>query len=152
MIKPTFENFLTHKQLVEVAENATIQEKWDFFAGIGDTIKEKYEDLYFQCHNLNNRLLKESDAQGYFWIVTSPEIGVIFEICDHGFKPNEDLRGMIGGVVPQGFPSLNFKGTVNAKWRLYTDLALTNEIIMGCNDKQEPFNHYACLHVENLVV
>ena len=156
-VAPTFEKFLNHKQIEDIADHAWLKETWDFNLSLGDTIKEKYESLYCKVVELNNKLVK-SGAKGYFWIVTSPEIASIFETCTWGYNPigcrefeEKNAIKHIGGVVPQGLAYIEYCGTLYSKWRLYKDSQLTEQIIVGCNDVMQPYTNYACLTIENFI-
>lgn len=151
--KPTFEKFFTSEELAEIARTAGTVACWDFNCALGDTIKEKYESLYVKLHEMTNLLLKKG-AAGYFWIAASPEVISIFETATAGFAPAPWDRGdIIGGVMPLGLPAVSYHGSVNLRWRLYSDSAMpTNMVLIGCNDKREDKSHYARLIVANFII
>jgi hypothetical protein len=154
-IKPTFDKFFTSEELLNIARTAGTVCTWDFVNCLGDTIKEKYESLYAKCHELTAVLLRKG-AAGYFWICCSPEVGSIFETACYGFAPvhcdkfSEDRQL---GVSPMGLSEQRYRGSINMKWRLYTDTEIPeNMLLIGCNDKIEDSSHYAKLMVANFII
>ena len=86
----------------------------------------------------------------------SPEVASVFETATVGFDPvssHEWHDNMAGGVHSQGLPEVGFIGTVNSKWRLYRNTEMDqNLILIGCNDRKEPYNHYARIKISNFII
>jgi hypothetical protein len=157
-IKPTFEKFFNHEELMEIAADAATVKTWDFNEALADTIREKFEALYVALIGLNNDLLAKG-AKGYFWIASSPEVLSIIETMCHNFTSESSIRRIhksIGGVNPQGLAEIYYCGSVNNRWRMYADTEMSklgNQIlIMGCNDTREPNDYYGRLRITNYVI
>jgi hypothetical protein len=160
-VKPTFKKFFDHEELIDIANKAGFTMGWDFNCALGDTIREKYESLYVKTVDMNNALIKKG-AAGYFWITTSSEVASIFETVTYGFTPisSEEWEAqgniaykMIGGVHPQGVPSVSYCGSINSKWRLYKDTEMpVGMLLMGCNDTREDSSHYGRMNIFNYVI
>ncbi len=105
--------------------------EWDFVTAEGETIKEKYEDLYMTVYKLSNAM-KDSFRNprlfnGPEWLVTGPEIASIFETATAGFHPAPFDRSRTDYGV-----GIEYVGTINARWRLYKDcLAPLDKILLG---------------------
>ncbi len=116
-VMPTFETFLTESQIKTAVKNAHIIEALDFNQLRGDTYKEKYEDFYLKILDVTNKLITNG-AKGYFWILTTTEVGNIFK-CVAGFAPNYDDVDKLNGQLPLGMPGIKYTGLISSKWRLY---------------------------------
>lgn len=154
--KPTFENFLTHQQLVRLCQEAMTVCCWDFNTSLGNTIREKYQSLHIKVNELTATLMKKG-AAGYFWIVTSPEISSIIETATYSFMSispsDEELAMIIQGHFPMGIKGIQLKGLLHSKWRIYVDAEWDLEsILVGCNDTIQPLEHYGRLAIANFVV
>jgi hypothetical protein len=57
------------------------------------------------------------------------------------------------GVAPFGIPEVQYRGTINARWRLYTDSEMPKDILLiGCNDEKEHPNHYGRMRIINFII
>jgi len=131
--------------------------EWDFAAALGDTIKEKHEQLYVKLveTSLGDKPKLEDDALEFTylspkhpwnlrefdknWILTSPQIASIFECATSGFYPEGYYPGYaeINGII--------YTGTINMRWRLYKTLLVPiNEIWLGFKDDDDktPFHEH----------
>lgn len=153
----TFEKFLSHEEVEELLMMARHVSVWDFNTSLGDSIKEKYETLCFKMMEMTNVLLR-SGAEGYFWIVASPEIASIFETACHGFYPitSEEFLKQYeeGKQIPMKLhDAVQYRGLVHSKWRLYVDPNITStQVLIGSNDKKGNPEHYARLSVANWII
>jgi hypothetical protein len=154
MVKPTFEQFLTHEELTTIAAKTPNVLVCNFNTFLGDTIKEKYESLFvIICKETN--LLLQRGAAGYFWIVSSPDVSSIFETVTTGYEPwpYAYTPHLLNGQYPMGLAAVDFCGVLNCKWRLYKNAAFpANQIIIGANDKLEDFDHYTKLKIANFII
>lgn len=113
---------------------ATIRTEWDFSDCLGDTIKEKYEALCEEVADLTvcirASVLKHDgpNFDGNCWMVTSPEIGSIFETATAGFEPSAS-RIECNGLI--------LVGEVEGRWRLFNHA--------GCRD-------YGCRDMDNDII
>lgn len=149
---PTFESFLNEEELQDIELNAKLRSVWDFNAALGDTIKEKYEHLFFKTSELTN-VLVSSGVAGYFWIVTSPEVASIFETATIGFYPAACGTDYKHGLIPMGIKKTELAGTINARWRLYKSSTVEpNNLIIGANDKFTNVSEYAVMKIENFII
>lgn len=153
--RPTFRNFFTHKQLMEIAADAATRTVWDFNTCLGNTIKEKYESLYVKVAELSG-ILEKKGAAGYLWIAASPEVTSIFETCTAGYYPSTSEEcdgGYYLGVRPIGLDQINYCGSVSNKWRLYKDSMMpVDMLVIGVNDKIEDNKHYGVMKIANFVI
>jgi hypothetical protein len=137
--------FLTHDDFMEIRKKAGTMTAFDWNCMDGNTIAEKYEPLYVKLVEVTNVVIRKGGS-GYFWIATSPEMATVFQ-STMAFKdsPTEYL--------PQGTGDIQWIGTVNRKWRLYTDPQFpVNEILIGCTEvaSAEP-KYFALMKVANFV-
>jgi len=103
-----------------IRNHAGIRANWDFATSFGDTIKEKYENLYVKIIELSSIIYSKTLLGGANWILTSPEIASIFETATAGFPCRKYDTPFI----------------VNNKWRLYKHKSLpVDELIMGYQGK-----------------
>lgn len=154
----TFEKFFCHTEVEELLANAGTVCVWDFNTALGESIKEKYETLYYKVSELSNVLMKKG-ASGYFWIVCSPEVASIFETATHGFYPlsSEEFESYYGKnkQVPMGgwTDQLQYRGLIHSKWRLYVDPKLDmNRVLIGANDTKGDPLHYGRMSICNFII
>lgn len=154
----TFESFFVHSEIEKLLNGAGTVSCWDFNTCLGETIREKYESLFVKVCEITNVLIKKG-AAGYFWVVCSPEVSSIFETATYGFYPisSDEYKEMYGpgGQIPMGSwtNTLQYKGLIHQKWRLYTDPMLdSNRVLIGVNDKEEKPEHYARLSIANFII
>jgi hypothetical protein len=137
--------FLTHDDFMEIRKRAGTMTAFDWNCLWGNTISEKYEPLYIKIIEVTNVVIRKGGS-GYFWLACGPEMATVFQ-STMAFKesPTE--------YFPQGTNDIQWIGTVNRKWRLYTDpLFPVNEILIGCADvaSADP-KFFALMKVANFV-
>lgn len=166
-VTPTFETFLTESQIKTIVRNVHVVEILDFNQLRGDTIKEKYEDIYLKILDVTNKLIANG-AKGYFWILTTTEVGNIFQSCIAGFVPTDIDK--LNGQLPLGMPGIKYTGLISSKWRLYetndNDLVSYGKIysagalqpekyasmLIGCNDTPQYSSHYGIINMSNFII
>lgn len=152
---------MDREAIKKIRESVTTIVEWDFAQVKDFTVLE-------MCYSLLDKtveactLLKENTAiDGVEWIIAAPELASIFEVCAYNFvpyKPTEiDLEDEIGqrifrkpntrqtdlliehiGSEAFGSEVLSFKGVVDSRWRLFTDiLAPADEILVGIIPAEE---------------
>jgi hypothetical protein len=155
--EPTKSFFYSHKQLIKFLKNAKSHTEWDFAASMGDTIKEKYETLYFSLVQLTADVRMkspirqkehlESDVTASWWVVTTPEISSIFETATIGFAPRYRLdEAKPAGVI--------YAGTINCRWRLFKDDDFPNGKMLigfGMPPKKITGENCGVIHVTNFI-
>jgi hypothetical protein len=146
--------FFTHELVEELLDTAETKTKVDFNTMLGDTIREKYENIYQKIHELSNELVKKG-AKGYFWIVTSPEIGSVFETATYRFDPCSAEEYGYNGYHqrPLGITTVEYKGMLHGTWRLYTDSSINaNLALIGANFSKKSASQYAVLELANSII
>ena len=64
--------------LSDIRNNAKTVSTWDFNAALGNTIREKYENLYTKINTVKTHMIEKYNKEPV-WIVTSPEISSVLE-------------------------------------------------------------------------
>lgn len=152
---------LEHKEVEKLMEHAETRSVWSFSEALGDTIMEKYESLYVKMVELTTMLINKG-ASGYFWLATSKEIAAIFETATAGFAPTPARDRPLCEHVPMGKNALPCAlpyeheevyctGIINKKWRIYVDVNITNQILIGCNFKDIDSKHCGVMRVIGVV-
>lgn len=118
---------LTLKVVSKISEIATTKTTWDFHSAFGDTVIEKYESLYIKLIETSNLINNKTLRGGANFIITSPEIGSIFQTATSGYY-YVDSNPVFGLVKDCG--------TVNSRWRLFENILMKQgKIIMGYKGK-----------------
>lgn len=141
----TTTKFLSHEDIVIMKDKAATKAVCSWNTFLGDTIAEKYESLYVKVVELTNVIIRKGGS-GYFWIVCGPELASVFESSTRLVYLNIDY-------IPQGTKDIHLIGTIERKWRLYSDpLMVSDEILIGCGShiSSEPKN-FATLKVANFI-
>ena len=105
---------------------------WDFAKCEGDTISEKYQELYVQTVSLS-LFLWQNSGKGANVIITSPELASVYMIS-HGFQNGKAPinKSFLNPPGDCDKPHIKYMGTINARWRLYTtNLYKAHEAIFG---------------------
>jgi hypothetical protein len=167
---------MDRETIKKIRKSVTNIVEWDFMLAEGDTIREKYDSLLDKTAEVSSSLKDNTSIHGSELIITGPEIAAIFETCAYDFvpyKPSEiDLEDKIGQRIFRkpntrqtdlfiehiGSEVLNFKGVVDARWRLFTDiLAPVGEILIGLIPTEEKViseadpNFFAKILVKNFL-
>lgn len=132
MISPTFGGTPLNMAHIECAvlnavkSHAGFQATWDFNRSIGDTIKEKYEDLYIENVRVSNKIHAASLRGGGNRIVASPEICSVFETSvSHGFEPDNFENYKIRTEIIGKDIGIHKVGVINNRWNVYKDFGNT---------------------------
>lgn len=147
-----------------------IQTTWDFNLSLGDTIKEKYENLYREVADISacvrGFVLKDEGqiVDGDGWIITSPEIASFFETATAGYRPNSLGFCPTGTPPPPWFSPTGglmfeedciYAGDVDDRWRLLKNDSMDKQtVVVGCGMPPTTPTKYrvAVMTVDNLVL
>jgi len=109
--------------MTKTARTKGVATIWDFNKSLGDTIKEKYEDLYMHLGRVSTQVASKNGLVGCNWIVTSPEVASIFETLFNNYQPPKYEPNQFG---------TRYSGIINQRWKLYkNDLFPVAKILMG---------------------
>lgn len=138
------DKFFTHPVVDWFLTNAGSAETIDWNDMVDTKDKEnKYKKLLAKLLEITEMLVKKG-GKGYFWLVVSPQMSNIFTAMKPIFV--SDLLDQF----PLGYPIVLFMGTLDKRWRIYSDLALTNDtMLMGSCFSRKHANFYCKIKVEN---
>lgn len=148
-----------HEDISILAKSAGTICNWDFAAALGDTILEKYESLYVKVIELNQVMLAKG-AEGYFWIVASPEVASIFEVARAGFSPatsyatrdDEPVMYQYSSRVNHDELPVQYVGSINHRWKLYKDAVMEpSTLLMGVGNRALPPENYGVMKLSNFI-
>jgi len=145
--KQKLEDFFKHDHLVSLREKPGTMAACDWNTALGNTIKEKYESFYIKLIEITNVCVRKG-ASGLFWVVTSPEIGSMFETASNGFSESGLTQ------IPMGSKEVYHLGTIARQWRVYIDpLWEADELMVGANWEPNPDpKHIGVLKVCNFII
>lgn len=115
----------THAIIEHLSSNADTIATCSWNSFIGDTVKEKYEDLYTKLVELTN-ICETKGGQGQEWIVTSPEIAVVLDSSFDStcVRPTE----------------VTYLGCISNRWKVYADPDIPRDVlIVGKGECDEPY-------------
>ena len=138
------------QRLLRVAKGRS---EWDFNYALGDTIREKYQDLYRHCLQVSEEMVRQG-ASGYFYMICSPEVSSIFEVSSSGFIPTPYDKWRKDGQYPMGVDmGVQNVGVVAGRWRLYkTHRVDVDEMLIGVGPVDGPSHHFDKVTIRNFIV
>jgi len=141
-ISPEEEIFFK-ENLDDILKNPeTTKVKIDFDLIVGDTIKEKYKLVNIKLSELTNILIRKG-AQGFFWMVTSPEIESMLE-TSASFDFNNVQQ------IPLGTKETMLLGILDRKWKVYcSSLLEVNQVLIGAGYTRNQSEKYGLMTIHN---
>lgn len=89
------------------------------------SIREQYYMFYMKIMEQSTKIFRETKIGYANFILSSPEIGSMFEVSTAGFAPASGYEVLSGMNVV-------YLGCINRRWKLYTTAALTaDDILIG---------------------
>lgn len=138
------DRFFTHPVVEWFLNNAGSTETIDWNEVVDNKDKDnKYKKLLSRIQEITDMVV-EKGGRGYFWLMVSPRMSNIFTAMKSLFA--SDCLDQF----PLGYPIVLFMGTLDKRWRIYSDLALTNDtMLMGCCFSKKHANYYCKIKIEN---
>ena len=138
------DKFFTHPVVDWFLNNAGSTETFDWITVVDNKNKDnKYKKFHSKLSEITEMLVQKG-ARGYFWLITSPQVSDILATM----KPIWVSACL--DQLPLGYPIVLHQGTLDKRWRIYSDLALTNNImLMGAGFSKKHANYYCKIKVEN---
>lgn len=139
------DKFFTHPVVEWFLTNAGSEEIIDWKTVVDNKDKEnKYKKLHAKLLEITNVVVGKG-ARGYFWLIASPQISDILA----SIKPIFVSAGL--DQLPLGYPIVLRQGILDKRWLIYSDLALTNDImLMGAGFSKKHNNYYCKIKIINL--
>jgi hypothetical protein len=138
--------WFTHPIVDWFLTNAGTKTEVDWATFLGDTIKEKHQNLFDLLDKTTKKLITLG-AKGYFWIIAHPEMASIFETATVGWAPAYFEQ------IPLGYNIVMFMGIMSKRWRIYTDPQLDKgQILIGAGFSKKHPNYYCNLKITNFEV
>jgi len=116
-------DFLTKKKVKKMLKIANKDFVWDFNTCAGDTLKEKYEDL-FSCVLMASGQLNMHMSN--FWVCSSMKIIQTMEVVNRNIELSKSY-GIMNGE------NLTLIGDVGFRWSLLSASYIKDQILVGCN-------------------
>lgn len=129
------DKFFNSQMLQLLLNTAGTQEKIQWDQNDVDSLSKKLLEI-------TNAVIKKG-GRGYFWLVCSSEIGEIL-------SSSKKFVSNFFEQYPLGYPIIMFMGILDKRWRIYTDLSMSNKtILLGCGFSKKHVNYYANITLEN---
>lgn len=125
-------------------DNAGSQVSEDWATIDGNTILEKYSNIYVKITELTKEVVKKG-GKGYFWIISHPDTAALFEAFGNFVSCHNDQ-------IPMGYSMVMCLGTLDKRYRIYSDTSLEPfTFLIGCGFSKKPNNYYCRYKITNVV-
>lgn len=138
------DRFFTHPVVEWFLHNAGNVATIDWNTVFDKKDKEnKYKNLHTRLTEITDVIVKQG-GKGYFWLITSPQLSDIL-----GTMKSLFVSACVD-QLPLGYPVVLHQGILDKRWRIYSDLALTNnKMLMGAGFSKKHVNYYCNITIEN---
>lgn len=137
------DRFFTHPVVEWVLKNAGSTETIEWKKVVDDKDKDnKYTKYLTRLVEITDMVVSKG-GRGYFWIVCSPRMANIFAGMRNIFASEATDQ------FPLGYPIVLFMGILDKRWRIYSDLAMTDDtMVMGCCFSAKHVNYYCKIDIK----
>jgi hypothetical protein len=123
---------------------------WDFNSALGDTIKEKYEQLMVTVRGLTAEIAKELEKPKYFWLAIPPNFIGVLDCLYNITRQYPAFQG--AEIIPMGGKDPQYLGILMNRWRVYSVPSLEKDIVIGCGEDLGEPKCYARIALCNFII
>lgn len=136
------DKFFTHPVVDWFLTNAGSTETVNWDDVIDNKNKEnKYQKLVQKLYEITDSVVKKG-AKGYFWLICSPQVSDML-------ATQKSFNSAFLEQFPLGYQIVLHMGTLEKRWRIYSDLALNNNtMLLGAGFSKKHLNYYCKINLQ----